>query len=173
MRRYFSDQQGFTLVELMIGLTLTVILLTGIVGLLDSSLRSWRFGSGRTEMQQTARYAVDTMVREFKYGTNFQVLDAYTISYKEASTGNVYKYYLDTTSHILYRQAVTPAGTSYQVTGSNVQNSTNILINQQNQILFESPDSNTVKITLTAIDSITNQNISIQTAVYSQTKYLQ
>jgi len=173
MKRYFSNQQGFTLVELMIGLALTVILLSGIFGLLDSSLRSWRFGSGRTEVQQTARYAMDTMVRELKYGTNFHADNAYTISYVEASTGNSYKYFLDTTDHILYRQPVIPAGTSQPVTGLNVQNSTNVLINQENQTLFQSSDSNAVKITLTATDTVTNQSVALRTVVYSQQKFLQ
>jgi prepilin-type N-terminal cleavage/methylation domain-containing protein len=172
MKRYFANQQGFTLMELMIGLALTGLLMAGVFGLLSSSLQSWRLGSGKTELQQTARYAVDKMARDLHHGKSFQVTDPYTVVFVDSFSGNTYQYYLDRTSYILYRQPVNPAGVSQPVTGVNVQNSTNVLINQSNQVLFVSPDSNTVKITVTATDTNTNQSVFLRTAIYSQPGYL-
>jgi len=181
MKRCLGNQQGFTLVELMLGLTITVILLAGIFGLLSTSLQSWRLGSGRTELQQTARYAMDKMTRDLHYGKNFSLKDPYTIVFDDATDsstyGNTYQYQLDTTDHILYRQPVSPSGTRQPVTGANVQYSTNVLLYPGTLPLYNLPlfvlsDLNTVKIIFTAIDTNTNQSITMQTAVNSQPVFL-
>lgn len=150
---------------------LTVLLLAGVFSLLSVSVRSWRAGSGRTELQQTARYAMDSMIRDLRFGSNYTLENDMSITYinqKEDDTtkGNTFRYYVDSGSHILYRQNVT-TGTPQPVTGDNVANSNTILVNAGGQVLFALSDANTVVITLTVSDSVTGQTMALRSAVTS------
>jgi type II secretory pathway pseudopilin PulG len=66
MKKYLAGNAGFTLVELAIGMTLTIILMSAVFGLLSVSLTSSRIGIAKVEAQETARVAVDAMVREIR-----------------------------------------------------------------------------------------------------------
>ncbi|HEY3423197.1 MAG TPA: prepilin-type N-terminal cleavage/methylation domain-containing protein, partial [Negativicutes bacterium] len=69
-----ANQRGFTLIELMISLALTVMLLYGVSGILASSLQLWKFNGGKMEIQQTARYAVDCIVRDLQYAWKIDII---------------------------------------------------------------------------------------------------
>lgn len=180
MRKVYFTQQGFTLVELVIGMLLTVLLLAGIGSLLSVTVQSWMSGSSRTEVRQTARYAMDMMVRELRYANTFiketplpnNAVDSIKFSDLAAPTPNQYRYYLKTSDHILYRVPVSPAGSEQPVTGANVSGSTNVVINQDNTTVFEVLDSNTVVITLTATDTVRNESYTLRSVVVSITQYL-
>ncbi|MEN6413519.1 MAG: prepilin-type N-terminal cleavage/methylation domain-containing protein [Veillonellales bacterium] len=90
MKKFLPRQQGFTLVELLIGMALTVLLLAVIFGLLFTSVRTWQTGSSRADIQQTARYGVDIMVRDLQYATKITIsnppasIDLWTSKYGAA-----------------------------------------------------------------------------------------
>jgi type II secretory pathway pseudopilin PulG len=109
----------------MVSLTLTVVLLSAFVPLFATSIDSWQRGYSRSEVQQTARVAVDSMVRDLKYGSNFSKISDNEIAFTD-SHGRSSRYRLDTTSHILYN--ILSNGTPQPVTGVNVKDSTNVLI---------------------------------------------
>ena len=58
------SRTGFSLLELLIGLALTVLLLQGMFSLLSTSVLSWRASVARTEVHQSVRLAVEAMARE-------------------------------------------------------------------------------------------------------------
>jgi prepilin-type N-terminal cleavage/methylation domain-containing protein len=66
-QKYFTTQHGLTLIELIIGMSLMLILLTGIIDLFSGSIKVWISGRNQTYIQQTARIAMDTIVREVRY----------------------------------------------------------------------------------------------------------
>lgn len=68
-----SKQSGFTLVELLVGMSLTVMLMTGLFSLLAASLGSWQQGRSRSEVQQHARFAVDSMVRDIHFANTINL----------------------------------------------------------------------------------------------------
>ncbi|HML86851.1 MAG TPA: prepilin-type N-terminal cleavage/methylation domain-containing protein [Methylomusa anaerophila] len=68
-----DNQGGFTLVELLVWMMVTGIILAGVANLLTASLRIWHTGKVRNEMQQTARIAVDVIVREAQYCKSISV----------------------------------------------------------------------------------------------------
>ena len=172
MRVISFNQQGFTLAELIIGMSLTVLLLTGIGTLLSVNVQSWLTGSSRTEVQQTARYAMDMMVRELRYAKTFTG-SSHSLSFIDAKPpNNQYRYYLNTTNHILYREPISPTGTAQPVTGVNVNGSTTVVINKANETLFEVLDNNTVVITLTATDTVRNESYTLRSVIYGATQYL-
>lgn len=76
--KYFTTQHGLTLIELIIGISLMLMLLTGILNLFSGSLKVWMFGKNQTHVQQTARIAMDIMVREVRY--------AHQITFKSTSS---------------------------------------------------------------------------------------
>ena len=54
---------GFTLVELMIGMTLGLVLIGGVVGLFLQSSQSFRVDENVARMQDQARFAMDQLTR--------------------------------------------------------------------------------------------------------------
>ena len=62
-----STQAGATLVELVVGVCLTGILMTAVFNLLTVSLQARAQAARWLEIQQTARHAVDSMVRDIRY----------------------------------------------------------------------------------------------------------
>ena len=59
-------QAGFSLVELLIGLMLTALILQAIPPLLSTSFMSWRQSVARTATHQSARMAMEAMIRELR-----------------------------------------------------------------------------------------------------------
>lgn len=67
MSKHLTSEGGFTHIELIIGMTVTVLLLSGMFHLFSTSLSIWTVEKSRTSMQQVARMAVDKVVREIRY----------------------------------------------------------------------------------------------------------
>ena len=160
-----QKQSGFSLVELLVAMSLLVLLLAGVFGILSVSVTSWVQGSSKTEVQQVARQAVDTMVREIQYANSIALNSAtsLTVSTVQAGTNKTINYYLDTASspRIIYRN---DGGGARPLTGGST---VNVSISSLTFTLF--PTSGTaraVEIRITAVDLAkpTNQ-VQIETAV--------
>jgi type II secretory pathway pseudopilin PulG len=67
MKTYLNHAKGFIYVELIIGMALTVLLMGAAFDLFAVSLAAWKAGSVKVEVQETARVALDAMVREIRY----------------------------------------------------------------------------------------------------------
>ncbi len=61
-----SRQRGFTLVEVMISLVLGLILISGLVTAFMGSKRSSALNATLTEMQESGRFALDSMIRDIR-----------------------------------------------------------------------------------------------------------
>lgn len=69
MKKLFSTstrQSGFTLVELMIAITISIILLNGVLQIFQSSKQSYRVADGLGRMQESARYALDVLSQDIR-----------------------------------------------------------------------------------------------------------
>jgi len=69
MKSFFSSpakQTGFTLIELMIAIAISVILLNGILQIFQSSKQSYRVADGLGRMQENARYALDVLAQDIR-----------------------------------------------------------------------------------------------------------
>lgn len=58
-----QDQNGFTLIELMIGLVLASIIGLGITQFLVANAQTYKFLTGQSRMQESGRFALETLVR--------------------------------------------------------------------------------------------------------------
>ena len=56
MKNYLSQQRGFTLVELMISITISAVILAGVVQLYAASARTQKVQEGESRLQENARY---------------------------------------------------------------------------------------------------------------------
>lgn len=177
MKSLISEQKGMTLIEVTLGLMLTVILLSGMLGMLSTAVYAWKAGSSRSELQHTARFAVDSIVRDLRYGDNYELGDnGRSITYRTIKSnqyGNIYRYHVSTVDHKLYKTSIIPSASPQPVTGENVKGANHIILNPDDHAIFRQPDTNkpnTITITLTAKDVYTGQSFVLYSAVTSLTQ---
>lgn len=171
MRKDASGQAGFTLLEVLICLTITAVLLAAMIPLFATSLALWRISGSRSEVQQTARFAVDSMVRDLKYGSDIRKVDDNELSFIDVQ-GRRSGYRLSTSSHILYN--LLSNDTPQPVTGANIQKAVNVLVYGDYgsaKALFHVQEQ-TVYLYLTAVDTVTGQSFTVHTAVGRIASYL-
>ena len=61
-----KKKQGFTLIELMVAIAISVILLNGVIEIFVSSKQSYRTADGLGRMQENARYALETLAFDIR-----------------------------------------------------------------------------------------------------------
>lgn len=157
MRTIAYNQNGFTLVELVIAMALTVILLSAVVSLLATSLKAWQTDSRKVEIQQTARIGLDAISRELKYAQSI-TLDAdkhgVTVE-KKKTTGDTQSIHIySDAAGVLRRENVTDGGGAQPLTGgNNVKITATFAMDSYNG----KTDKRTVSVTLDAIDTFTDK----------------
>jgi len=62
----FKKSQGFTLIELMIAIAISVILLNGVLQIFQSSKQSYRVADNLGRMQENARYALEVLAQDIR-----------------------------------------------------------------------------------------------------------
>ena len=165
MKQNTVRQSGFTLIELIIAMGLTVLLLTCLFTLLSTSLKSWSVGSSRTELQQTARYSIDTLTRDLQFATDIQIPDTKSLEIRTNKYGianQKINYSVDSTGTIKTLRKNTNDGSGWQpITGGG---STPISVDIKFSNLTPTSGSiRTVGLELTATDQ--NQDYKITTAI--------
>lgn len=166
MRKSGGDQGGFTLIELLVGSILMVILLAGMVTLFAASLRIWTVEKNSTNLEQTARIAVDKIMGEVRYGKTLLLNNAHSLQVIKPS-GEINTFQLgrepyDKTLYVIIdkEHAISTGGTSRNPITENVVTS----------LVFTSyPSLATCKaviITLEVTDPFTGRQYRIHTAGY-------
>lgn len=61
-----SRQAGFTLVEILVAMVLSLVLLGGVVQIFGSTRTSYRVHDSVTQLQETGRFAMETMSRDIR-----------------------------------------------------------------------------------------------------------
>jgi len=64
--RAFGRQDGFTLVELMVAMSIFLLILVGIFQLFDPSRNAYQVSTRKLDVQQNARVAMDRMARQLR-----------------------------------------------------------------------------------------------------------
>lgn len=70
-----AAEDGYTLVELLLALTIAGLLAGSVCACFFSGIRSWEQGAARIEHQQNSRIAMDKIVRELRYAGAVEVRD--------------------------------------------------------------------------------------------------
>lgn len=71
MRQVIIKQHGFTLVELMVAMTIGLLLLGGVITILTSSHQTYRVNDALARMQENARYAFQLLSRDIRMAGYF------------------------------------------------------------------------------------------------------
>lgn len=61
-----NRQSGFTLVEIMVSLLISLVLLNGVIQIFLSSKQTYRFGEAVSRLQESGRFAIDIMARDIR-----------------------------------------------------------------------------------------------------------
>lgn len=123
MKTVYNRQGGFTLIELLISIAIMGILLTAVFNLLDQSLRSWRASSNKTELQQTARHAVDSIVKDVQYAKGVIINNSdkqITIITDQYGTDSTIIYTLNSGAENKLTREVSDSSGNQSVTGDNM-----------------------------------------------------
>ncbi|MCK4951763.1 MAG: PilW family protein [Gammaproteobacteria bacterium] len=62
----FASQQGFSLVELMVAITLSLILLAGTIEIFSNSKQAYRTTEAFSRLQENGRYAMDILTKDIR-----------------------------------------------------------------------------------------------------------
>ena len=85
----FRSQRGFSLAELLVACAMVGVVLAGVFVALQQGENAFLYGTGKVEVQQNARVAVDRMVRELRQGSSITAANAtsITLQYIEDNAG--------------------------------------------------------------------------------------
>jgi prepilin-type N-terminal cleavage/methylation domain-containing protein len=88
MRLSRHDRAGFTLIELVVVMAITVILMLGLVVANFRSTATWVSETKRAELEQNLRYAADIITSDVRQAVSFQTVgnimtDQLTIEYED------------------------------------------------------------------------------------------
>jgi len=167
---YLTAQDGLTLVEVLISITLMLTLLTGISDLFSGSLRLWIFSRNQENIQQTARLAMDSMAREIRYAKQitFKNRSSLVIA-KTSGENNTFQLGGGTHSKTIYiiidkTKTIPPGGISRNPITENFVTSLEFFAYP------ESENPKAVMITLETTDENTGEKNLLQTACYPLNK---
>ena len=73
---YRPSQSGFSMVELMIAMVISLVLLGGVIQILSSTKASYLMQDGTSRLQQNARFAVDRMIQDISASGYMGCLDS-------------------------------------------------------------------------------------------------
>lgn len=82
-KKIFLNEKGFTLVEVLMALTILLIVLGIAFNFLKTSFDLDRNISQSVDLQQNARFAMQSIVRDLKNGTNIQLVNSQRIKFTD------------------------------------------------------------------------------------------
>lgn len=166
MKKLLRSQNGFTLVEVVVSMILMMIVFACLASLFAQSVLIWTIEKNEISIEQTARIAVDTMVREIRYAQDMSLTNTGSLTITKPS-GETKTFQLGGGLHantlymIINKQGAIPAGG----TATNP-----ITENIVTTLLFtpypELTNVQAMLITLEVIDQKNNQRYTIHTAGY-------
>jgi len=173
-------QAGFTLIEVIIWMLLTVLLLAALSGIFSTSARAWVYNDRQYNVQQTANLVLNTMTKDLRYGTAYAILSDYSsansneaISYRSLKDNNTYIYYVDKTNRRLYRNPGYRSSTAELVPGQISSNSQTLSIEAPaGEQIFSRTGSSSVNIAITITDTEKNQSCTVRTTVTGMDSFL-
>jgi prepilin-type N-terminal cleavage/methylation domain-containing protein len=158
---YIKNKKGFSLIELLVVITILGIAILGLVTFFSGGTRSWIAGQSQLTAQRNARQAMDRMVRELRHSDGLIISqdDKVKVSIPDLTgaggPGYHVTYYLKNGDSV-YRKKEIGAGGSTD----------NILIDDVLNLEFDYPESFRIDILLEIdVDHDGHADISLNTEV--------
>jgi len=87
-QRNIHTEQGFTIIEIMVAITLSLILLYGVTNIFLGSRTSYKLQTGMARMQENARFALDSLARSVGMAGAQRTIAFDTANTQEAATAD-------------------------------------------------------------------------------------
>jgi len=153
---FFSNNKGFSLVELLVSISLMILIFNIIMNMFFFMMRVWYNDNRMIELQQEARFSVDSIVRDIAYAKSFQIYsDRFEVITDVDNKPNVKIVYQLNKNAIQCRLM----RDNQPVTGETIIGKISIV-----SLSFEALSPKTVLIKMNIIDTETKQTFSIDTA---------
>lgn len=153
---FLRNNKGFSLVELLVSISLMILLFNIIVNMFFFMMRVWYNDNRMIELQQEARFSVDSITRDIAYAKSFQIysdrFEMITDVDNKPNVKIVYQLNNNTSQCRLMRD-------NQPVTGETITGKISIV-----SLSFEAFNPKTVLIKMSFIDTETKQTFSIDTA---------
>lgn len=94
------EEQGMTLLEVIVAVTILVLILGGAYSLLYASMKSWEVGEKQIDLQQNVRIAIDRIQSDLREATGIAAGSSNTDLYLVNREGAVIWYYLHSDGNI-------------------------------------------------------------------------
>lgn len=78
----FRNERGFSLAELLVACAMVGVVLAGVFVALQQGENAFLYGTGKVEVQQNARVAVDRMARDLRLGSTITAANATSITFQ-------------------------------------------------------------------------------------------
>ena len=162
MRKFLNTEQGVTLLELLIGMVLSVLVLSGMLNLFFVQIKIWTDEKNATHVQQVAHIAADIIVRELRYGKEISISDNQSLRItKPNGEINVFKLGEGNYKKTLYMTIDKPSGSF----GTNPLTE-NVVTNLHFNSYLSPEHCQAVGITIKVTDQKTGQGQVIHTVGY-------
>ena len=161
-------EAGFTIIELLVGMTVLGLIFSGIVMLFSTSLTSLQIGRSKIEVAQTLRVGMDNIAREARGAKTASVAQsgAFGSLTLTNSADEKVTFAVNQTTKALVKQVITTGGTTaglQPVAGDGTGNN-------EGQIVIAglafSRDDKLISIVLTARDKKTGVQLTMQTKIF-------
>ncbi len=147
---------GFSLIELMVVVTILALIILGLVSLFSGGVRSYISGNAQLEAQRNARQAMDRMVRELRHGKRVTSSTDHSITVQIPEIDGTAGY------DITYSWS----GTEYDTLYRTVSGVTTPCVDDVLKLDFDNTKSNRIIIELEVdVDRDEKADISLKTAV--------
>lgn len=103
-RYYFRQQGGYTIIEIMVAMVISLILLLGVIEIFMGSRTSYTLQNGVARLQENARYALDIMSRNIGmagYNASESIVSANTLDNESENTSLGFTQALNTASDVI------------------------------------------------------------------------
>lgn len=153
--KFLQSQKGFSLVELLVGMVITMLVFSAVAGLMGASVQNWVVGTTHADLQQSARLSVFQITRDLRYAWDISVTGGNIVTYK----------LLDADGNQVNEEfSYSTATNALRFTANGVTNPVHDTKYTAAMVLSKE-DSRTVIIDFTLTEPGSNQSVRIQTRV--------
>ncbi|VBB06874.1 Hypothetical protein LUCI_2111 [Lucifera butyrica] len=166
MKRVVQTQSGIMLVELLVGLLIGTLLLSAAVSILSTSVTVWQTGISRADLQETARIAVDTIIRDLRYATSVTLNSATGTITIIRPDGDTVIYGVNSKTQTLCQTINN--GSSLPFAGNGVNNqpgNIRIVPNSGDTAMFTSPADKQLRVLVTVQDGSTGITVALESSI--------
>ncbi len=166
-------QQGFSLAELLVATAMIGFVLGGVFVALQQGENAFQYGTGKVEVQQNGRMALDRMIHDLRMGANITAANATSISfaYIEDNAGAAQTvtvtYSLNGTSLQRNQTNPVPAAAQPETLIGGVNTLSLVYYDFNNAATVNVPDIRVVDVRLITQPQVSSSNLANQQATFA------